>query len=89
MLIGPREHPRDLTHLSENLLGTRNIDDLPWKLQISFWRGLTRPRRFSFAFVTSVSDKCMMLELYFQDFCVVFSWVLSLGQPFTFCGLSK
>ena len=31
----------------------------------------------------------MLLELYFQDFCVVFSWVKSLGRPFTFLGLYK
>ena len=49
----------------------------------------TRPRRFSFTFVTSVSDTCMLSELYFHDFCVVFSWVLSLGWPFTFWGLYK
>ena len=88
-LFGPWENPEDLTHLSENLLGTRNIYDMLWKLQISFWRDLTMPRRFSFASVTSVSDTCMMSELYFQDFCFVFSWVLSLGRPFTFWGLYK
>ena len=62
---------------------------MPWKLQISFWRGLTRPRRFPFAFVTSVSNTCMLSELYFQEFCVVLSWVLSLGWPLTFWGLYK
>ena len=71
-LFGPWENPEDLTHLSENLLGTKNIYDMHWKLQVSFWRDLTRHRRFSFTFVTSVSDTCMLLELYFQDFCVVF-----------------
>ena len=57
---------------------------MQWKLQISFWRGLTRPRRFTFAFVTSVSDTCMLSELCFQDSCVVFLWVKSLGRPLLF-----
>ena len=41
---------------------------------------MTRPRRFTFAFVTSVSGTCMLSKLYFQDSCVIFSWVKSLGR---------
>ena len=73
-----------LTHSVEYHLGTINIYNRPWKLQLSFCRSLTQPRRFTFAFVTSVSNTCMLSELYFHDFCVVFSWVKSLGRPFSF-----
>ena len=83
-LFGPWENPEDLTRLSDNLLGTTNIDDMPWKVQISVWIGLTRHGRFTFAFVTSVSDTCMLSEFYFEDSCVVFSWVKSLGRPLLF-----
>ena len=36
MLIGPREHPKDLTYSAEDHLGTINIYDRSWNLQISF-----------------------------------------------------
>ena len=58
MLNGPNANPYDLRHLSDNLTGTTNIDDMPWKLQISVWIGLTRPRRFPFAFVCLTHTCC-------------------------------
>ena len=49
-------------------------------------RGMTRLRRFTFAFVTSVSKIWKLSELYFLDFCVVFSWVRTnnLDDPLLF-----
>ena len=50
---------------------------------------MTRPINNTFAFVSSVSDIGMLLEFYFQDFCIVFLWVKSFGRPLTFCGIYK
>ena len=50
----------------------QNIYDMPWKVQISFWRGLTRPRKFTFAFVSSASYTCMVSELFSRLLCCLF-----------------
>ena len=34
-LIGPREHPKDLAYSAKDHLGTINIYDRSWNLQIS------------------------------------------------------
>ena len=36
-LIGPREHPKDLTYSVEDHLGAINIYDSSWNLQIYFY----------------------------------------------------
>ena len=50
---------------TEDHLGTPNILGSLRNLLEYMFGGLTRPRSITFAFVTSVSDKCMLLELYF------------------------
>ena len=73
----------------EDHLGTPNILESSINLLEYLCGGLTRPMSITFTFFSSVSNTCMMLELYFQNFCVVFSWVKSLGRPFPFLGLYK
>ena len=50
---------------AEDHLGTSNILDSSRNLSKYLYGGLTRPRSFTFSFVSSVFDKCMLLELYF------------------------
>ena len=64
---------------AEHPLKTSNIFGSLRNLSEYLSRGLTRPRSISCASVTSVFDTCMMSKLYFQNFCVVFSWVKSFG----------
>ena len=54
-------------------LGTPNILGSLRNLSKYLSGGLTRPKSLILAFVTYFSDTCMLSELYFQDFCVVFS----------------
>ena len=54
-------------------LGTLKILDISTNLSEYLCGGLTRPRSFTFSFVSFVFDRCMLSELYFQDFCVIFS----------------
>ena len=61
----------------EDHLGTPNILDSSTNLSKYLCRGLTRPRIITFTFVNYVYDTCMLSELYFQDFCVVFLWFKS------------
>ena len=58
---------------------TPNILDCLTNLSEYLCGGMTRPRIFTFSFVSSVSGRYMLSELNFEDFCVVFSWVKSLG----------
>ena len=69
---------------TEDHLGKPNILDSSTNLSEYLCGSLTRPRIFTFTSVSSVSDTCMLSELHFQGFCVVFSWVKSLGRPFSF-----
>ena len=68
--------------MSENLLGTRNIYDMPWKLQIFFWRGLKRPRRFTFALsLLSLTHACCQ-SCIFKTFVLSFHGSNHLDDPY-------
>ena len=56
----------------EDHLGTPNIFYNSKNLSEYLCGGLTRHVSFPFSFVSSVSNICMLLKLYFQDFCAVF-----------------
>ena len=58
--------------------GIVNIFDSSRNLSEYLCGGLRRARNSTFAFVSSVFDTGMLLELYFQYFCVVFLCVKSL-----------
>ena len=64
---------------AEDHLGILKILDSYMKsMRISVWR-LTKLKSSIFSFVSFVSNTCMLSELYFQDFCVVFSKVKLVG----------
>ena len=60
-------------------LRTLNIFDSSRNLLEYLYGGLKILGSFTFSFVNSVSYICTLSELYFKDFCIVFSWVKSLG----------
>ena len=78
-LNGPQENLYELSMSTVDHPRTPNILDCLTNLSEYLCGGMTRPRIFTFSFVSSVSGKYMLSELYFEDFCVVFSWVKSLG----------
>ena len=64
---------------AEYHLGTLNIFYSSRNLLEYLYGGLTRSGSFTFSFVNCVSYICILSELYFKEFCIVFSWVKSLG----------
>ena len=69
---------------AEYHLGIPNIFYSSRNLSEYLCGGMTRPRSITFSFVSFISDTSMLSKLFFQDFCVIFLRVKSLGRPFTF-----
>ena len=69
---------------TEDQFGTPNILGSLRNLSEYLSGDLTRPISITFAFVTCVSDTCILSELYFQDLCVVFSWLNPLDDSLLF-----